>query len=312
MCLAFATGHTNALAGRPAKTEIEQLPAQSPKHGPAQLKQQLPDQDRSEKVPASQEQSEPGERPTQPYRIVKQYPHRADAFTQGLLFNEHGELLESSGQYGRSTLVRLVKGSGDQIEQQYNLPDKFFAEGAALFGNWLYLLTWRAGKCLILDPDTLEPRYTLAYSGQGWGLTANDKSLIMSNGSSSLTFRQANNFKVRKTLAVTEGGKPVNKLNELEWARGMIYANIWQSDDIVAIDPASGHVTQRVDLSALRDVSSRTAEALNGIAYHQQRDTFFVTGKYWASIYEIKLASPDTPVPAQQPPTALEGNPVNQ
>jgi len=168
------------------------------------------------------------------------------------------------------------------------------------------LLTWKSGTALVFNANTLAQTGSYKYEGQGWGLTANKRQLIMSNGSDKLQFRNPLTFTLQKTLPVRINGKPLDRLNELEWANGLIYANIWYSDQVVAIDPETGNVVQTLDLSALRKEQSRerrkapnrTADVLNGIAYNAKSGNFWLTGKYWSTVYEIKLdATPKDSTP---------------
>lgn len=223
------------------------------------------------------------------FELVATLPHRPHAFTQGLVLGENNTLFESSGNYGKSHLVRLEPGSGHRVAARTDLPAYLFAEGLTLHADALYLLTWKAGVCFLYDPKTLQKLGRLEYYGQGWGLTSNGRQLIMSNGSQELSFRNARTFETESTLNVTLNGRALTRLNELEWVNGLIYANIWYEDTIVAIDPVSGRVVEQVDLSALRNYEHKSADALNGIAYKPESNTFLVTGKYWSQIYEIKL-----------------------
>lgn len=228
------------------------------------------------------------------YELVATHPHNEAAFTQGLLFDHDGYLIESSGNYGQSYISRQSLRDTAPAAS-YRLPDHLFAEGTALFGGRLYLLTWKAGRCLVLNANSLQPIDSLSYQGQGWGLTANKTELIMSNGGSNLYFRNPENFDLLRRVTVTDRGRPVHRLNELEWARGLVFANIWYSDTVVAIEPNSGEVRFKIDFSALRQREGRRADALNGIAFHAASGHFYLTGKYWSQLYEIKLPLPANP-----------------
>ncbi len=230
------------------------------------------------------------------FTIIAEYAHRPTAFTQGLLVLNEGsnngyktKLIEGTGQKGQSSLSRLALSKDIMVEQEVKLSDNLFGEGVTQFGNSLYQLAWQAGKCLDYDAQTLALRETKHYEGQGWGLTANAEQLIMSDGTARLQFRDPQSFVLTNTLVVNDRGRPVKAINELEWARGLIYANIWYSNWIIAIDPKSGRVRYKVDLSSLKQQQSASADVLNGIAYRPSTDTFFVTGKYWNKIYEIRL-----------------------
>ncbi len=227
------------------------------------------------------------------YEIVAIHPHSPRAFTQGLLLNSQGQIIESSGNYGASYLARYSLHKPLQPLARYAFANRYFAEGAALLTNKLFVLTWKSGLCFVLKPDDFSKLGTLRYSGQGWGLTSDGKHLIMSDGSATLTVRSPEDFSIQREISVTLNGRPVQRLNELEWARDRIYANIWYSDAIIGIEPNTGQVVERVDLSALRRMQGSRADALNGIAYDINRDLFYVTGKYWRHLYAVKFLEPE-------------------
>jgi glutaminyl-peptide cyclotransferase len=224
------------------------------------------------------------------FRIVNSYPHSRQVFTQGLEF--HSNLLyESAGLRGRSSLQIRPLDSLKPLHR-HRLDKQLFAEGITLFDNQLFQLTWRSGRAFIYRPDTLEPSGEFSVKGEGWGLTNNGKELIMSNGSSRLTFINPKTKAVTKTLNVTFQGKPLNRLNELEWINGLIYANVWQSNWIVMIEPSTGAVRGKVNLTGLLPKTLRTVstDVLNGIAYDRNNDRLFVTGKNWPKLYQIELS----------------------
>lgn len=236
------------------------------------------------------------------FEIVLQYPHRPDAFTQGLLVlnttqarsgntaaSDTLTLIEGTGHKGQSSISRITLGPDINVQQEHKLDKHLFGEGVAQFNDKLYQLTWQAGLCLVYQAQTLAPIETKQFQGQGWGLTASNTHLIMSDGSARLQFRDPHTFDITNTLVVNDRGRPVKALNELEWVNGLIYANIWYSDWIVAIDDKTGRIQHRIDLSSLRQQQPSGADVLNGIAYNANTDTFLVTGKYWSTIYEIKL-----------------------
>lgn len=234
------------------------------------------------------------------YAIVKTLPHSARSFTQGLIV-DGDDLIESSGLYGKSFIHRYpVSGSsgsgssGNKKEQYKSLPDDLFAESLTLFNDKLYLLTWKSGRVLILDPNNLELQRTLSYQGEGWGLTTFDNELVMSNGSAQLTFRDPEDFSVQRTLTVTDNQKPVNDLNDLAVAHGLIWANVWHESYIVAIDPHSGQVVGKIDLRTLakRHRSFLSDNVLNGIAWDEQQQGFWITGKRWSKRYLIQVNVP--------------------
>ncbi len=229
------------------------------------------------------------------YKIQHTLPHSTRVFTQGLEIHE-GQVFESSGLYGKSFIQRYTF---DNVTPRHTqpLPKQRFAEGLTNFGNHLYLLTWKAGEAHILDPVDFNLIRVLQYSGEGWGITHNEHALITSDGSANLTYRSAEDFSALKTLSVTRNGQPVERLNELEYAKGYIWANIWQSDKIVAIDPATGIVTYELHLGALVKLNSTQINhtVLNGIAYDAKSDTFWITGKLWPNLYQIHIELPKAP-----------------
>ena len=219
-----------------------------------------------------------------PDKIV---PHNADSFTQGLLFAD-GKLYESGGRYEHSTLQRVNINTGE-VEKSVALGDEFFAEGLAELDDQLYQLTWQKGLCLVYDRATLEQTGQLFYSGEGWGLTVSpqEKLLILSSGNDILQFFAPKSLVPRKQLQVTdENGQGVHQLNELEWVRGEIWANLWMTNRIARIDPESGRVVGWIILSDLcRDNQVDYESVLNGIAYDPQTDTLAITGKLWSKLY---------------------------
>lgn len=221
------------------------------------------------------------------YEVVNSYPHRSDAFTQGLLF-EDGFLWESTGQHGRSSIAKIRLQDGAVLASRY-LPARYFGEGITLFHGRLLQLTWQAETLFIYDATSLQQQGTLPYRGEGWGITHNGKQLIVSDGSATLQFRAAEDFSVTTLLDVHENNKPVKNLNELEWVDGLILANVWQTDWIVFINPSSGAVIAKLDLARLSKKQGRRADVLNGIAWRSDSQTLLVTGKYWRTLYEIRL-----------------------
>ncbi len=229
------------------------------------------------------------------YQILESRPHDGSLFTQGLIKTRQG-FFESSGLYRRSKLVNYTLGSPppNQRNLSRQLPRRYFAEGLTLFGNQLYLLTWKAGRCLVFDARTLEPTAVHRYRGEGWGLTHDGHLLIMSDGSETLSFRRPDDFSLVKTLAAHTENGPWRQLNELEFIRGEIWANTWRDSRIVTIDPNTGRITGILDLRELveRHSDSRSERVLNGIAYDADRDAVWVTGKYWPRLYLIRVLSP--------------------
>jgi glutamine cyclotransferase len=221
--------------------------------------------------------------------VVATHPHDPGAFSQGLIIHE-GYLYESTGQRGRSSLRRMEIGSAVPL-QQVDIPAPYFAEGLAAIGDSLFQITWQERTGFIYDAETLGQIGTFSYTGEGWGLTSDGTSLIMSDGSSTLRYLDPVTFEVTGQLPVMDGQNRVNALNELEWVNGEIWANIWPVDDIARIDPASGQVTGWVDVSDLSpNVRFTNSEAVpNGVAFDEESGRLFITGKLWPVIYEVRV-----------------------
>jgi len=230
---------------------------------------------------------------TNGYEIVAEYPHDARAYTQGLFWHQ-GHLYEGTGRYGTSWLRKVDPETGEVL-QQTSLPPEYFGEGVALFGDRIYQLTWLARRGFVYDAATFEQVGEFAYDTEGWGLTTDGVHLILSDGSDSLFFLDPGSQEVVRTLRVHADGRPVRDLNELEYIGGLVYANVWHSDFILKIEPDSGEVVGRIDLSALlAGERPRDAEAvLNGIAYNPNSGHLFVTGKLWPKMFEIRLVADD-------------------
>jgi glutamine cyclotransferase len=230
---------------------------------------------------------DPRNPPTFDCRVVRTLPHDSQSFTQGLVFKA-GRFYESSGLYGQSSL-RVVEPSSGRVYQTLDLAGHYFAEGLAIFNNQIYLLTWKARRIFVYGIGELKLRQSLAWPFEGWGLTHNGQLLIISDGSDQLRFVDPTSGAVVNSVAVRDGLQSVNRLNELEYIEGYVWANVWKSDRIAVIAPASGKVVAWVSLAALeRPVN---ADVANGIAYDSARSRLFVTGKYWDAIYEIKLVT---------------------
>ena len=219
--------------------------------------------------------------PTRPYQIVHALPHSTQSFTQGLVV-DGDDLIESSGLYSRSNIQRYHKHDGER-KQHVALPKNVFAEGVTTINNHLYCLSWRAGTVFVFDKTTLQRLRTLKISGEGWGLATLDEALLMSNGSEHLTLRSPETLEAGRIIKVTRQGKPVQKLNDLSVGMGYIWANIWQSNEIVAIHPDSGNVIFTLDLSELTQQQKVTHadDVLNGIAWDSDLNGLWVTGKRW-------------------------------
>jgi glutamine cyclotransferase len=225
-------------------------------------------------------------------RVVRSFPHDPDAFTQGLLWHD-GHLLESTGQYGRSTVRRVDLESGAVLAQR-ELERSVFAEGLERVGDRLYQITWREEEAHVWSVGDLEHIETLEYEGEGWGLCLHGEHLAMSDGSDRIVFRDPATFRVVRTLHVRERGEPVDQINELECANGAIWANVWMTDRILRIDPASGRVTGTLDASGLLDEEERRgADVLNGIAWIPEREHFVLTGKLWPRAFEVEITGPE-------------------
>jgi glutaminyl-peptide cyclotransferase len=223
------------------------------------------------------------------YEVVKSLPHDSDAFTQGLIFHE-GVLYESTGLQGKSSLRRVELETG-KVLKKIDVPAEYFAEGMTIFQGKIYQLTWFNQKGFVYDLGSFEKEKEFSYYGEGWGLTHDEKNLILSDGTNKIRFIDPFNFEVLKTISVSEKGQAITSINEVEYIKGMIFANIWQSERIVVIDPNSGNVNASVDLTGLLKPEDREnqVDVLNGIAYDASKDRLFVTGKLWPKIFEIKL-----------------------
>ena len=223
------------------------------------------------------------------YTVVHSYPHDRDAFTQGLQYVD-GVLYEGTGLNGRSS-IRKTRFETGEVLQIHNLPEQYFGEGITIWNKELFQLTYQSGVALVYDAQSFALKRSFKYAGEGWGLTHDDNSLIMSDGSEYLRFLDPATFAERRRLRVTAAGKPLKNLNELEWVKGEIFANVWQTDYVARIDPASGRVTSYVDLRGLLTArESAAVDVLNGLAYDAAGDRLFVTGKLWPKVFEIKLA----------------------
>lgn len=230
--------------------------------------------------------------PVSGYRIVAEYPHDPDAFTQGLSIH-NGGLYEGTGLEGESTLRRVDLESGEVLQSR-ELDDEYFGEGIAVMNDRIYQLTWQSRTCFVYDQETFDLLGTFSYEGEGWGLTADGERLIMSDGTSRLVFRDPETFAELGQIDVRDAGIPVSRLNELEYVEGEIWANVWQTDRVARIDPTSGLVTGWIDLSGLLSPEERqthTVDVLNGIAYDAETGRVFVTGKWWPKLFEIELVS---------------------
>lgn len=238
------------------------------------------------------------------FTIKRTLPHAPNSFTEGLAICD-GSMIESIGLYGVSALIRRqIDGSAELA--RHALPAHLFGEGATCFGDRIYQLTWREHAAAVYD-DAFKLIEVLHYAGEGWGLTHDAGQLIMSDGSATISFRDPRDFHVTRTIAVHDGTTPIERLNELEYAHGLIFANIWQQDRIAIIDPADGAVLGWLELGALADRFAKPADwnasdnVLNGIAYDATRDRYFVTGKRWPLMFELELEHLPEPAAARAP-----------
>jgi len=231
------------------------------------------------------------------YTVVKEYPHDATCFTEGLQFVD-GKFYESAGNYGQSD-IRITDPATGKVLQSTKLDKQYFGEGITVLNGKAYQMTYQENTAFVYDAKTLKKEASLTYNfGEGWGMTTDGKSLIISTGSSNLYFVEPATFKVQKTVGVYNQYGPVASINELELIKGYVYANVWQQDVIIKIDPASGKVVGTVNLADLRGKygfpalgqgGENSPEVLNGIAYDAATNRIFITGKNWPKLFEVKL-----------------------
>ena len=233
--------------------------------------------------------------PVHGVEVKAAYPHDPRAFTQGLLYL-NGQLYESTGLEGRSTIRRVRLADGAVLQSKAISPD-LFGEGIVNWGNELISVTWQDQVGFRWDLKTFALRSSFKYPGEGWALTQDGKHLIMSDGTPALRFLDPNTFKEVRRVRITAEGRPVTGLNEIEWVKGEVWGNIWQTNLIARIDPRTGVVKSLIDLSALPETARKpNVDAVpNGIAYDSQGDRLFVTGKLWPRLYEVRLTPPRTP-----------------
>lgn len=228
-------------------------------------------------------------------RVIAKVSRRPDYYTQGLIYH-NGALYESTGLYGKSGLYKIDPVTGAYQQLKAN-PKQYFGEGLARLGRQLFQLTWKEGTVFVYDLEAkgVQPSPSMSYAREGWGLTTNDVHLIASDGSSALYYLNPADLSVARSLPVFMERQPVENLNELEHARGKIFANVYMTDVILRIEPATGCVDGTLDLSGLLSKAERGAlahgEVLNGIAYDPDEDVFYVTGKNWPAIYKLKIGN---------------------
>lgn len=220
-------------------------------------------------------------------QIIASFPHNPTSFTQGLEFHD-GQLFESTGQKGASIVAQVDYKSG-VIKKQIGLDGNYFGEGITILNGKVYQLTWQEQKCFVYDSKTLTIEKDIAYTGEGWGICNNGKSLIMSDGTERITFRNPESFEIEKTIEIYDDKGPITKLNELEYVNGLIYANVWMTNSIVVIQPENGKVLSVVDCTELVNLGRGMGDVLNGIAHQAKSNTFFLTGKNWLKLFEVKL-----------------------
>ena len=228
--------------------------------------------------------------PTYDFKVVRSYPHDTQAFTEGLLYRD-GFLYESTGLNGKSSIRKVDLASG-KVLQSKDIPPQYFGEGLTVWGDTLVGLTWQTQTGFVFDLKTFEVKSQFSYPGEGWGLASNGKELVLSDGSATLRFLDPKTFLEVRRVKVTADGIAVNQLNELEVVEGEIFANIWHTNTIARIDPASGKIVGWIDLGKLYPEAGKGQNGenvLNGIAWDAEKKRLFVTGKLWPKIYEIKL-----------------------
>lgn len=223
------------------------------------------------------------------YQVVRAFPHDPQAFTQGLVFFD-GVLYEGTGLNGQSS-IRKVKLENGEVLQIQKIDPQYFGEGIAVWDNTLVQLTWRAGVGFVYDRATFQRRKTFTYKGEGWGLAFDGTRLAMSDGTAYIRFLDPATLAETGRIQVRDGATPVTELNELEFVKGELFANVWQTDRIARISPKTGQVTGWIDLSGLLDPRDAAGgvDVLNGIAYDAQKDRLFVTGKLWPRLFEIRI-----------------------
>jgi glutaminyl-peptide cyclotransferase len=227
--------------------------------------------------------------PVMGYKVVARYPHSTESYTEGFFYLD-GLFYEGTGMEGHSALLATEPPTG-RIVQKRELPPQYFGEGIIDWGANIYEWTWKSRICFVYDRFSLRPIKQFTYDGEGWGMTRTAKEIITSDGSSTLRFRDPLTFKETHHLVVKDGSSEIDNLNELEFIKGEIYANVWHSDRIARISPRDGHVISWIDLSGLLppDQMVNQESVLNGIAYDAKSGRLFVTGKQWPSIFEIKV-----------------------
>jgi len=230
------------------------------------------------------------------YNIINVYPHNTGSYTEGLEWHD-STLYESTGNYGQSKLASISLHTGKDI-LKIDLPKEYYGEGLTVLNGKIYQLTYKEGKCFVYDFKTFKKIGEFTYTGEGWGMTTDGKYLIMNNGSNNLYFRDPETFNIVKTVGVFDNNGALARINEMEYVDGIIYSNVWMTNDIVKIDPSSGKVLAKADFSyvlnkyapgAILDDEQSGNAVLNGIAYDSVGKRFFITGKNWPKLFEVKF-----------------------
>jgi glutamine cyclotransferase len=227
--------------------------------------------------------------PTMGYTVVAKFPHSTESYTEGFLYLD-GLFYEGTGIAGHSALLAIQPETGKPVQKR-ELAPQYFGEGIVDWGANIYQWTWKSNICFVYDRFSLRPIKQFSYTGEGWGMTRTAREIITSDGTATLRFRDPATFKETHHILVKDGTRVIDELNELEFIKGEIYANVWHSDVIAQIDPKNGHVIAWIDLSGLlpRDQMINAESVLNGIAYDAKQDRLFVTGKQWPTVFQIKV-----------------------
>jgi glutamine cyclotransferase len=223
------------------------------------------------------------------YRVINNYPHDKEAFTQGLVF-DNDFIYEGTGLYGRSS-IRQTRLETGEIIRQHNLSSSYFGEGITIYQDKIFQITWKSHQGFIYNKSNLKPLDTFEIKTEGWGLTHNGTTLVLSDGTAFLYFLDLTTFEEVKVLEVIDQNIPIKQLNELEYVNGKIYANVWHSEKIAMINPKTGQVSGWIDLAGLQDYleDNTSIGELNGIAFDTENERLFVTGKLWPQVFEIEI-----------------------
>ncbi len=287
----FINGHEIARLGKNVNRHILRLPENKAGYTSIKIMSWHPDNKRS--TATVRIRLKPTRAPEKyTYKILKVFPHDREAYTQGLQY-WNGYLYEGTGQYGESSIRKTDMQSGN-ILSVLNIDSQYFGEGITICNDKIYQLTWRSKKGFIYNLKTFTLESTFNYNSEGWGITTVGEHLIMSDGSNKLYHVTPSGFSIIKEVEVYDHNGEVSQLNELEYVNGLVWANVWLTDRIVAIDPETGVVKAELDMTGLLPESDRAGlnekdDVLNGIAWNAEKNTFYVTGKRWPKIFEIKI-----------------------